>query len=664
MPNSLFQPQRIFTYSLLAPAHLLLLLAISDTVQAQPRTFYEHWQLDQELASITQAVQGFGHGGCYLGDLEGDGIPEIMVAEEGKEAPHLWCLSLATDGRVSNTREIDLTGLELGNSFGQRIEALGDWDGDGVPDLAISEPAATLGRSAQTYGCFWILLMQAQGQIKEAIKINARSPKLLGKVGRNIGLGMDIASLGDVDGNGQNDLAIGAPGKDNKTPGQVFLLLMENMKEVKSVHDLGASHAGLWAQLKAGDRFGFAVEALGDLNQDGEWEIAVGAPGDDVSGQDQGALYLLSISSNGNVSNWKKVVNDQAGFDVYLNPDDQWAASLAFFPDWVSDSALSRGALATGVYKDDDGRKDQGAIYVLDLWKNGQIGGHHKISATTPNFEGRFHSKQAYQWGLSLSPSVDLDGNGRPELFVNGQQHQSGGAYWILRPSDWPERLKDTLQWAASAFQISAADSARIYAQARSAADSARIDSLYDLSAYAPSHLIFLLDVSASMSESTKLPLLKEAFINLLPFLRPEDKVSLITYSGKPSIQLAAVAAEERALITETLDNLRSSGDTKPKKAVEMAYELADDQFIPNGNNRIIFATDGGFEFAALDRSLEKLARTDVPLSVFYFGKLAKWQITELQDIAQRGYGRNSHITSESVNEALLREIRIINKRK
>ncbi|MEM9985508.1 MAG: VWA domain-containing protein [Bacteroidota bacterium] len=660
MRNKLLQPQKIFPFPSLTLFSLLLLAAINDPAWAQPRTFYEHWRLNPPATATTQS---FGQGGCYFGDLEGDGVPEIVVAEQGESSPRLWCLSLTPDGTVAKTRDIKLTALDVGNSFGQRMEALGDWDGDGIPDLAVSEPGATLGRSAQAYGCFWILLLQQNGQLKEAIKINARVPNLLGKVGRNIGLGMDLAVVGDVDGNGQKDLAVGAPGKDGKTSGQVFLLLMKNTQEVESVHDLGASHADLMAQLKPGDQFGFTVEALGDLDQNGEWDLAVGAPSDDASGQDQGALYLLSMPPQGSVSTWKKVVNDQGGFNVFLNPDDRWASSLAFLPDWTSDSALSRGALVTGVYKDDDGRKDQGAMYVLDLWADMQIGGQHKISATTPNFEGELRSRQDYQWGLSLSPSPDLDGNGRAELLVNGQQHQSGGAYWVLRPAEWPDRLKDTLQWAAGAFQISAADSARIYAQASNAADSARIDSLYDLSAYAPSHLIFLLDVSASMSESTKLPLLKDAFINLLPFLRPEDKVSIITYSGKPSIQLAAVAAEERTLITKTLDALRSSGETKPRKALEMAYELAEDQFIPNGNNRIIFATDGGFEFAALDRPLEKLARTEVPLSVFYFGKLARWQITELQTIAQRGYGRNRHITNESVNEALLREIKMISKR-
>ena len=82
--------------------------------------------------------------------------------------------------------------------------------------------------------------------------------------------------------------------------------------------------------------------------------------------------------------------------------------------------------------------------------------------------------------------------------------------------------------------------------------------------------------------------------------------------------------------------------------------------FIEGGNNRIIFATDGGFDLGMLDKSLEKLPTADLPLSVFYFGKLPTFKIAEMDDIARRTFGNSAHITSGSVNHALLREIKQI----
>ncbi len=165
------------------------------------------------------------------------------------------------------------------------------------------------------------------------------------------------------------------------------------------------------------------------------------------------------------------------------------------------------------------------------------------------------------------------------------------------------------------------------------------------------------------MDHSAKLPVLRESFISLLPFLRPEDQISVITYSGSPSVSLSAVPASERDSITRTLAELYSQGGTRPKKALQMAYDLAETHFIPDGNNRIILATDGGFDLKSLDRVLEKNAKLGVPLSVFYFGKLPDWQINALGEIARKGRGELSHILSTSANEALLREIKMIRKK-
>ncbi len=644
-----------------------LLLGV-HSLCAQPHIFYEHWHLQAEaLSQVASPPAGaqLGAGLAHLGDLDGDGLAELALGQPGEgQAPgSLLIVSLDTAGEVRHsqriTRPASLASYYLwqGN-WGQRVESLGDWDGDGVPDVAVCEPDAYLG--ALPYGIVWILLLQADGSLKRVIPLHGRVDGLQGVVSSGKRFGQDILPLGDVNGNGQVDLVVGAPGDPDKARGEVYLLRMAAPDRVGEAMALSEHMPQDWQEgLRQGDQWGYALASPGDLDRNGWPELMVGAPGDDGTGVDQGAVHLLWLGEKGLPLRHHILRNEHGGFDVHLDTDDRWGASLAHLPGLMGDSLV---AVATGAFLDDDGSKNRGAIYVLALDAEGAVRQHHKISFTTPNFEGE--ASGAYRWGYSLNPAGDLDGDQRPDLLVNGHREDRGrGSAWVLRPQPWPDRLKQELSYAEGAFQVSAADSARLYAKAQTAADSARIDSLYDLSGYAPTHLVLLLDVSASMNQPRKLPILREALVNLLPFLRPEDRVSIITYSGKPHLQLAAISAEKRDLITETIETLKSQGGTKPRKALAMAYALAEEQFIPEGNNRIIFATDGGFNPDDLDRPLRKDASPRIPMSVFYFGNMADFTIAEMQALARRGHGHAAHITGGSVTGALLREIKMIRRK-
>ncbi|RMG64201.1 MAG: VWA domain-containing protein, partial [Bacteroidetes bacterium] len=246
------------------------------------------------------------------------------------------------------------------------------------------------------------------------------------------------------------------------------------------------------------------------------------------------------------------------------------------------------------------------------------------------------------------------------DLLVSGFNDDDGGedrgAAWLLFPGPVPEEAPEIPALA----HVDESDLHRLYAGAVTAEDSARIDSLYDLTAYAPNNLVFLLDISASMNHSDKLPVLRDAFSDLLYFMRPEDKISVITYSGKPNLLIDALPATEREQIAGLLNNLKSLGETRPGPALEMAYEQARLHFIPDGNNRIILATDGSFPLSDIDKPLEKMAGEDVPLSVFYFGKQPRWKLDEMVQIGRRGFGRSAHITAETVQAELLSEVKQI----
>jgi len=142
----------------------------------------------------------------------------------------------------------------------------------------------------------------------------------------------------------------------------------------------------------------------------------------------------------------------------------------------------------------------------------------------------------------------------------------------------------------------------------------------YSFDGVAENNLILLLDVSASMKRPDKLPLLKNAFTRMLEHMRPEDRISIIVYSGDARVVLEAVSAAQKSTIEQTIDKLRSSGSTKGKNALKKAYKLAEQYYIPAGNNRIIMATDGYFDIPSLFSITEKSTRQNVYLSVFSFG--------------------------------------------
>ncbi|MDX2248790.1 MAG: VWA domain-containing protein [Bacteroidia bacterium] len=180
----------------------------------------------------------------------------------------------------------------------------------------------------------------------------------------------------------------------------------------------------------------------------------------------------------------------------------------------------------------------------------------------------------------------------------------------------------------------------------------------------AANNLIFLLDVSASMSKPEKLPLLKSSIEFILDIMRPEDQVAIVTYSGDAEIVLNATSAANKTTILQAIRDLRSSGGTNIRKGIRQAYKVAENHFIPGGNNRIILASDGAFELTpATSRLVEEMSLQNIQLSVFLFGKNEAPRTEEqLEHLAGLGGGNYFHVTSENANEVLLIEAKAVSE--
>ncbi|WZL88103.1 von Willebrand factor type A domain-containing protein [Salinimicrobium sp. 3283s] len=162
------------------------------------------------------------------------------------------------------------------------------------------------------------------------------------------------------------------------------------------------------------------------------------------------------------------------------------------------------------------------------------------------------------------------------------------------------------------------------------------------------SNLVFLLDVSGSMNSQNKLPLLKSAFKLLTAQLREEDKVAIVVYAGAAGVVLPSTKGSDKKAIFEAIDNLSAGGSTAGGEGIELAYKIAQENFIENGNNRVILATDGDFNVgASSDRAMgdliEEKRDTGIFLTALGFG-MGNYQDSKLETLAQKGNGNHAYI--------------------
>lgn len=173
-----------------------------------------------------------------------------------------------------------------------------------------------------------------------------------------------------------------------------------------------------------------------------------------------------------------------------------------------------------------------------------------------------------------------------------------------------------------------------------------------------PSNLVFLVDVSGSMDEPNKLPLVQASLHLLTNQMRPDDKVAIVAYAGNAGIVLSSTSGKNKGKIHEAIDRLRAGGSTAGGEGITMAYKIAREEFIREGNNRVVLATDGDFNVGVssedeLVRLIENERKSGVYLSVLGFGT-GNYQDSKMQQLADKGNGNHAYIDQLSEARKLL----------
>jgi len=163
-----------------------------------------------------------------------------------------------------------------------------------------------------------------------------------------------------------------------------------------------------------------------------------------------------------------------------------------------------------------------------------------------------------------------------------------------------------------------------------------------------PSNLVFLIDVSGSMEAPNKLPLLKASLKMLTEQLRVQDRVAIVVYAGAAGMVLPPTRGDQKKKILEALDNLQAGGSTAGGQGIRLAYQVAKENFLLNGNNRVILATDGDFNVgessnAAMERLIEEKREDRIFLTVLGFG-MGNYKDSKMEVLADKGNGNYAYI--------------------
>ncbi|MCK9481736.1 MAG: FG-GAP-like repeat-containing protein [Bacteroidia bacterium] len=265
----------------------------------------------------------FGISVTNIGDIDGNGYDDIAVGApfqniSSSDNGSVYIILLEKDGKVKSYSRINDNNNLFGREhwhFGSSVANIGDIDGDGNTDLAVGEPDDT--------DALWILFLNSSGTLKGVQEIGEGKGGFTDSFDINPSFGHSVTNLGDIDGDGVNDIAVGAIGRTyidsvGSFFGAVWVLLLNADGTVKKNIKIGNGTGGFTGNIKNGDRFGWSVSRVPDLDGDSVPELAVGSTGFDVA-SGSGAVYILFLKGVPQVS-VPHIAAPALQVQVYPNP--------------------------------------------------------------------------------------------------------------------------------------------------------------------------------------------------------------------------------------------------------------------------------------------------------------------------------------------------------
>ena len=421
----------------------------------------------------------FGYASTSIGDLNRDGITDLVVGAPfdstgGQSRGAIYVMFLNSDGSAKLTVKI-ASGLNGGpvladtDYFGVSLTSLGDLDGDGVVDLAVGAAGDDTGGFGR--GAAYILRLNADGTAKSTTKIasSLNGGPILG-TGDAFGV---VSSLGDLDGDGVTDIAVGAATADagGTDRGVVHILRLKTDGTVKNFTTIANPGNGTLPATDK-DNFGQAITTLGDLDGDGVVEIAVTSNIHDTNGDRPGVIHVLRLNADGTVKGKSRIASAISGGPT-VSPFGRFSGMTAIGDvngDGINDLAL-------GVSEQQSATIDlPDTVYILQLNSDGTIKQANRVAdqiegqsflpgssllASSMTFLGDSNGDRRSELVIGMPYFRGSDGT-RPSVFVlpllDAQSPSTPIAPTITGPGATTPKLRPTFTWAtvagASGYEI------------------------------------------------------------------------------------------------------------------------------------------------------------------------------------------------------------------
>lgn len=319
--------------------------------------------------------------------------------------------------------------LDENDWFGIALDSLGDLNNDGVNDIVIG--AGRDDDGGVNRGAVYILFLNTDGSVQSEQKISSTTGDFTGTLNDGDVFGTAVASIGDLNNDGITDIAVGAEydSDGGNWSGAVWILFLNEDGTVQSHNKINESDLGV--DISGTPAFGSSIANIGDINNDGFVDLAVGSRRDEDGGPYRGAVWILFLDENGEVQDSQKISETQGNFNHDLDSEDFFGCTIANIGDLNSDGITD---IAVGAYNDDDGGTNNGAIYILFLDSDGTVSNSQKISTTEGGFNGDLNT--GGRLGNSVSPTGDLDGDLIMDLFAGTPKQETidglSGAAFII----------------------------------------------------------------------------------------------------------------------------------------------------------------------------------------------------------------------------------------
>ncbi|MEC8192166.1 MAG: MopE-related protein [Myxococcota bacterium] len=370
---------------------------------------------------------GYAGGGLTTLDFDWDGTDDLVIGAPRVDSPHTDAeetgevyLFYGSIGADTETAAADLTivGARAQQRLGQHLDGGGDLDGDGLPDLVIGSPQ----NNSHAYKGGGIYVFTGEGSMSGVVSVDDCDSAVASSVSRTA-LGAAIAYIGDTNGDGRDDLLVGAPKADENglDSGAALLFLGHATNFSTGLTMVDTSASATYYGESAGDRAGTAVTGLGDIDGDGYTEFAVGAPYTNDLGPDSGAVYVM-VNPDRTGSHALAETADTAfyGSSEEHNAGTSLTGDLDLNNDGFADMVIGSPGSGTSAYQ-------AGASYVI----YGPLADHDGGALVDPDggADAAFLGMAAFNYaGKTVLGGHDWSGDGVTDLAVASPQYYRSAA--------------------------------------------------------------------------------------------------------------------------------------------------------------------------------------------------------------------------------------------